>query len=132
MRTLIVSIVTPDGQVLEDQYEMLSCKAESGELGILPGHIPLVAPLTIDALRLKSENTTDLIAVNGGFIEVRPDKVTVLAQSAEKAAEIDVDRAESAKERATTLLESKEADVDVMRAKRALNRAMNRIDIAKH
>lgn len=132
MNTLTVSVVTPDGQVLEDNYEMLSCKAESGELGILPGHIPLVAPLTINALRLKREDTTDFIAVNGGFLEVRPDKVTVLAESAEKATDIDVERAERAKERAAQLLESKEAEIDIMRAKLALNRAINRIEVAKH
>lgn len=132
MSTLIVSVVTPDGQVLESEYEMLSCKAESGELGILPGHIPLVAPLSINALRLKSGDKVDFVAVNGGFLEVRPDKVTVLAQSAEKASEIDVDRAERAKERAARLLESKDSEVDIMRAKLALSRAINRIEVAKH
>src|SRR5690625_3022698 len=132
MNTLTVSVVTPDGQVLEENYEMLSCKAESGELGILPGHIPLVAPLSVNALRLKRENKVDFVAVNGGFIEVRPDKVTVLAQSAEKAEEIDVDRAERAKERAAKLLESNDSNVDIMRAKLALNRAINRIEVAKH
>src|SRR5690625_3193575 len=110
---------------------MLSCKAENGELGILPGHIPLVAPLTINAVRLKRDNTEDLVAVNGGFLEVRPEKVTILAQSAEKASDIDVDRAEQAKERAAKLLESNNPDLDVMRAKLALNRALNRLDIAQ-
>ena len=57
LKTLTVSVVTPDGQVLEDDYEMISCKAETGELGILPGHIPLVAPLTINAVRLKRNET---------------------------------------------------------------------------
>ncbi len=131
MSTLTVSVVTPDGEVLEDDYEMVSCKAENGELGILPGHIPLVAPLTINAVRLKRENHEDLIAVNGGFLEVRPDKVTILAQSAEKATDIDVERAEQAKTRAEQLLDSKESDVDELRAKLALNRAINRLDIAK-
>ena len=69
---------------------MVSCKAESGELGILPGHIPLVAPLSINAVRLKRENHVDKLAVNGGFMEVRPDKVTILAQSAEKPSDIDI------------------------------------------
>ena len=132
MNTLIVSVVTPDGQVLEDEFEMLSCKAESGELGILPGHIPLVAPLSIDSLRLKSGEKVDFIAVNGGFMEVRPDKVTILAQSAEKATDIDVARAERAKERAAKLLESQDSQVDIKRAKLALSRAINRIDVAKH
>jgi F-type H+-transporting ATPase subunit epsilon len=132
MKTLTVSVVTPDGQVLEEDYEMLSCKAESGELGILPGHIPLVAPLAIDELRLKRENEIDYVAINGGFLEVRPDKVTVLAQSAEKASDIDIERAERAKERAQRLLSMKESDMDMMRAKLALNRALNRIEVAKH
>ena len=131
MKTLTVSVVTPDGQVLEDDYEMLSCKAESGELGILPGHIPLVSPLTINAVRLKRGNEEDLVAVNGGFLEVRPDKATILAQSAERADDIDVDRAERAKERAAQLLESNNQDIDVQRAKLALNRAMNRLGVAK-
>src|SRR5690625_555330 len=110
---------------------MVSCKAENGELGILPGHIPLVAPLAIDAVRLKRESHEDIVAVNGGFLEVRPDHVTILAQSAEKAVEIDVERAERAKERAEKLLESKEEDVDELRAQLAYYRALNRIDIAK-
>ena len=132
MNTLTVSVVTPDGQVLEENYEMLSCKAESGELGILPGHIPLVAPLSINALRLKEKNKVDLVAVNGGFIEVRPDKVTVLDTVSREGRRNDVDRAERAKERAAKLLESNDSDVDVMRAKLALNRAINRIEVANH
>ena len=131
LSTLTVSVVTPDGAVLEDDYEMVSCKAENGELGILPGHIPLVAPLAIDAVRLKRESHEDIVAVNGGFLEVRPDHVTILAQSAEKAVEIDVERAERAKERAEKLLESKEEDVDELRAQLAYYRALNRLDIAK-
>src|SRR5690625_2647349 len=112
MKTLAVSVVTPDGLVLEDSYEMVSCRAENGELGILPGHIPLVAPLTINEVRLKRENTENFVAVNGGFLEVRPDKVTILAQSAEKAEDIDVQRAEEAKERAMQLIESKRENID--------------------
>src|SRR5690625_2983660 len=110
---------------------MLSCKAEGGELGILPGHIPLVAPLTINAVRLKRGDQEDLVAVNGGFLEVRPDKVTILAQSAEKAVDIDVEQAERAKERAEQFLESKEPDVDELRAQLAYYRALNRLDIVR-
>lgn len=131
MKTLTVSVVTPDGQVLEDDYEMVSCKAETGELGILPGHIPLVAPLTISALRLKRNNDEDLVAVSGGFIEVRPDKVTVLSPAAEKADDIDVDRALAAKERAEQRL-AEQKDIDEVRAKTSLQRALNRIEVARH
>ncbi|MGM8211403.1 F0F1 ATP synthase subunit epsilon [Virgibacillus sp. W0430] len=130
MKTLTVSVVTPDGPVLEDDFEMVSCKAENGELGILPGHIPLVAPLTISAVRLKKGSTVEKVAVNGGFLEVRPEKVTILAQSAEKPSEIDVERAQKAKERAEQLLQSQKQDeVDFQRAELALKRAMNRLNI---
>jgi F-type H+-transporting ATPase subunit epsilon len=131
MKTLTVSVVTPDGPVLENAYEMVSCKAESGELGILPGHIPLVAPLTISSVRLKNQSNSDHIAVSGGFLEVRPDKVTILAQSAEKPGDIDVERARRAKERAERRLEAKKDDVDFKRAELALKRAVNRLNVAE-
>src|SRR5699024_9781644 len=111
---------------------MVSCKAENGELGILPAHIPLVAPLTIDAVRLKRDKSEDIVAVNGGFLEVRPEEVTILAQSAEKAIDIDVDRAEEAKERAQKLLESRDEAIDKARANAALQRALNRLEIARN
>src|SRR5690625_6424965 len=82
---------------------MVSCKAESGELGIMPGHIPLVAPLSISAIRLKRENDVTRLAVNGGFLEVQPEKITILAQSAEKPTDIDVDRAKKADRKSTRL-----------------------------
>ncbi|GGF21945.1 ATP synthase epsilon chain [Halobacillus andaensis] len=129
MKTLTVSVVTPDGPVLEDAYEMVSCKAESGELGILPGHIPMVAPLTISSIRLKQEGSSERIAVSGGFLEVRPDQVTILAQSAEKPSDIDIDRARRAKERAEQRMANKQSDIDFRRAELALKRAINRLDV---
>ncbi|WP_099159406.1 F0F1 ATP synthase subunit epsilon [Virgibacillus ndiopensis] len=129
MKTLTVSVVTPDGPVLEDSFEMVSCRAENGELGILPGHIPLVAPLTISAVRLKRGNDSERLAVSGGFLEVRPDKVTILAQSAEAPSDINVERAKEAKSRAEQRLQSKQDDIDFQRAELALKRAMNRLDI---
>jgi len=127
-----VSVVTPDGPVLEDTYEMVSCKAENGELGILPGHIPLVAPLAISAVRLKRDSGEDKLAINGGFLEVRPDKVTILAQSAEKPSEIDVARAQKARERAEQRLRSNDDHIDRLRAELALRRAANRLDVAQN
>ncbi|MGG3739285.1 F0F1 ATP synthase subunit epsilon [Aeribacillus pallidus] len=129
MKTLTVSIVTPDGPVYESDVEMVSAKAQSGELGILPGHIPMVAPLQIGAVRLKKGGNTELVAVSGGFLEVRPDKVTILAQAAEKASDIDVERAKAAKERAERRLQAKQDDIDFKRAELALKRAMNRINV---
>ncbi|MEC5424474.1 F0F1 ATP synthase subunit epsilon [Virgibacillus sp. C22-A2] len=129
MKTLTVSVVTPDGPVLEDSFEMVSCKAESGELGILPGHIPLVAPLTISSVRLKRDDNVERLAVSGGFMEVRPDKVTILAQSAEKPTDINVERAKEAKARAEGRLSSKQDNVDFQRAELALKRALNRLNV---
>lgn len=132
MKTIQVSVVTPDGPVYDAKAELVSAKAQSGELGILPGHIPMVAPLAIGAVRLKNGNSTELVAVSGGFLEVRPDKVTILAQAAEKAEDIDIARAEAAKQRAEERLRHKGQDnIDFRRAELALQRAVNRLNVAK-
>lgn len=130
MKTIKVSVVTPDGPVYEADVEMVSAKAQSGELGVLPGHIPMVAPLEIGVVRLKKGNATELVAVSGGFLEVRPDRVTILAQAAERAEDIDVARAKAAKERAERRLQAKQEDIDHKRAELALRRALNRLNVA--
>lgn len=132
MKTLKVSIVTPDGPVYDSNVEMVSTKAQSGELGILPGHIPMVAPLQIGAVRLKNGNNTELVAVSGGFLEVRPEQVTILAQSAEKEESIDIERAKEAKSRAESRIQSNQADIDQVRAELALRRTVNRINVYEH
>lgn len=131
MKTVLVNVVTPDGPVYDADVEMVSVKAQSGELGILPGHIPMVAPLQIGAVRLKKGSSTELVAVSGGFIEVRPDNVTILAQAAELAESIDVVRAEEAKKRAEQRLNQKTDDIDFKRAELALRRAINRLNVTK-
>lgn len=131
MKTMEVSVVTPDGTVYEGEVEMVSAKAVSGELGVLPGHVPLVAPLDIGAVRLKKNNETQLVAVSGGFIEVRPEKVTILAEAAELPSDIDVERARAAKERAEKRLsQAKQDDIDFKRAQYALRRAINRLEVS--
>ncbi|MED3561695.1 F0F1 ATP synthase subunit epsilon [Bacillus sp. MUM 116] len=132
MKTIKVNVVTPDGPVYESEVEMVSTKAKSGELGILPGHIPLVAPLEIGSVRLKKGGSTELVAVSGGFLEVRPDQVTILAQAAENAADIDVDRALRAKERAEQRLQQAQQEhLDFKRAELALQRAINRLAVSE-
>lgn len=130
MKTLHVEIVTPDGPVLSDDYEMVSVTATSGELGILPQHIPLVAPLAISIVRLKSGNETKHVAVTGGFVETSNNELTILATAAETEEDIDVRRAEKAKERAEKRLQSQKDTVDFHRAELALKRALNRLNIA--
>jgi F-type H+-transporting ATPase subunit epsilon len=131
MKTVLVNVVTPDGPVYDADVEMVSVKAQSGELGILPGHIPMVAPLKIGAVRLKRGSETKLVAVSGGFIEVRPDKVTILAQAAETGESIDVARAKAAKKRAEERLNQKTDEIDFKRAELALQRAINRLNVTK-
>ncbi|PMC37417.1 F0F1 ATP synthase subunit epsilon [Bacillus sp. UMB0899] len=131
MKTVLVNVVTPDGPVYDADVEMVSVVAQSGELGILPGHIPMVAPLQIGAVRLKKGSSTELVAVTGGFVEVRPDKVTILAQAAETADSIDVARAQAAKKRAEERLNQKTEDIDFKRAELALKRAINRLDVTR-
>ncbi|QOR66505.1 F0F1 ATP synthase subunit epsilon [Cytobacillus suaedae] len=132
MKTVKVNVVTPDGPVYEADVEMVSAKAQNGELGILPGHIPMVAPLQVGAVRLKQGSNTELVAVSGGFLEVRPDQVTILAQAAETPARIDIERAKSAKMRAEQRLQAKQDNVDFKRAELALKRAINRLNVTEN
>jgi len=132
MNTMQVDIVTPERKVFEGQATMVIARGIEGELGILPGHTPLVTPLKIGALQVKEGTTDRLIAISGGFLEVRPDKVTVLAETAELPEEIDIDRAQQAKERAEKrLAELKKGDVEFEINERALARAINRLQVRK-
>ncbi|ALS77800.1 F0F1 ATP synthase subunit epsilon [Planococcus kocurii] len=129
MKTITVNIVTPDGPVYDSEVSMVIAVTATGEMGILPGHIPTVAPLGIGAVRLKKDNSTELVAVNGGFLEIRPEKVTILAQSAERATDIDLSRAQESAKRAEALLQANKDEIDFKRAELALKRAMNRINV---
>ncbi|OES44904.1 F0F1 ATP synthase subunit epsilon [Domibacillus iocasae] len=130
MKTFNVNIVTPDGPVVDTNVELVSAKAQSGELGIMAGHVPMVAPLQIGVVRLVTGGKqSELVAISGGFLEVRPDQVTILAQAAEKAENIDVSRAKEAQQRAEQLLQSKQENVDFKRAELALKRAINRVNV---
>ncbi|QTD40769.1 F0F1 ATP synthase subunit epsilon [Sporosarcina sp. Te-1] len=129
MSTIKVNIVTPDGPVSETEANMVIAATETGEIGILPGHIAMVAPLKIGALRLKKGNSTEAFAVHGGFIEVRPDVITVLAQQAEKASDIDLARAERAAKRAEEALKAKADNLEAKLIELDLQRAINRINV---
>ncbi|WP_163655028.1 F0F1 ATP synthase subunit epsilon [Listeria sp. PSOL-1] len=133
MALLNVSIVTPDGPVYEGTANMVIARTKAGELGILHGHVPLVAPLKIDIVRLKQDSGEEWIAVNGGFMEVNGEEVNILADSAEREQDIDILRAERAKEEAEAKLQTaKEQKVDEVMAQVALQKAINRIHTKKH
>ncbi|MEO4054078.1 F0F1 ATP synthase subunit epsilon [Solibacillus sp. CAU 1738] len=133
MKTVKVNIVTPDGPVYDSEVTMVIAKTTSGEIGVLAGHIPMVAPLAIGAVKLKKEDgSTEVVAVSGGFIEVRPEEISILAPSAEEASSIDVARAKEALARAEGRLQksqSQQDNIDFQRAELALKRALNRINV---
>ena len=137
-KSLTVSIVTPDGQVYENKTPMLIVLTIDGELGILPNHIPVIASLAIDEVRIKqleSDQEDDEIAVNGGFVEFSNNTATIVADSAERQNDIDVARAENARKRAETRIQNaqqKHDDAELARAQVALRRAMNRLNVARH
>jgi len=130
--TFLLEIVTPERKVYAEEVNMIIVKGVEGELGILPNHIPLVTPLKIAPITVKKQGSKDeILAVNGGFMEVRKDKVVILAESAELPGQIDVDRAKAAKERAEKRLkDAKQENLDFKRAELALQRAVNRLDVS--
>jgi F-type H+-transporting ATPase subunit epsilon len=129
--TFLLEIVTPERKVYGQDVEMIIVRGAEGELGILPHHIPLVTPLEIGLLQIKKNGATEIIAVSGGFMEVRKNKVVILAETAEFPSEIDVERALAAQQRAEKRLQTKRDDVDHRRAELALQRALNRMKVAK-
>jgi len=128
--TFLLEIVTPERKVFAEEANMIIVKGVEGELGILPNHIPLVTPLKIAPITVKQNGKQQHIAVNGGFMEVRKDKVVILAESAELPEQIDLERARAAKARAEQRLGSnKKDDYDFKRAEIALQKALNRIEV---
>ncbi|MTV82516.1 F0F1 ATP synthase subunit epsilon [Secundilactobacillus folii] len=133
---LTVSIVTPDGNVYDNgQAKLLVVKTQLGELGIMANHVPVIASLAVDEARVQSVSGDgeDEIAVNGGFVEFSDNVATIVADSAEKQSEIDVDRAQNAKKRAEARIQKANEAHDkdeLARAEVALRRAINRINVA--
>ena len=126
-----LDIVTPDRLVTHDAVTGVTIPGKNGYLGILPGHAPLLTELAPGDLEYTSGGAIHTLAVNWGFAEVLPDRVIVLAQSAERAEEINVERAEKAKSRAEERLKRfTDPQVDMERARQALLRAMARLQAA--
>ena len=117
--------------MMKDAAEEVQIPGLSGYLGILPGHAPLITELAVGVITYKASGTTHTLSVAWGFAEVLPDKVTILAEAAERPQEIDVERAQEAKNRAEALLKSNDPRVDYARAEDALQRAETRLSVAK-
>src|ERR1700747_1657417 len=128
--TFQLEIVTPEKKVVETAAEEVQIPGKNGYLGVLPGHAPLITELSVGEITYRENSTEQRLAVAWGFAEVLPNKVTILAETAERPAEINVERARKAKERAEQRLTSGDTSVDVDRALDALHRAETRLEVA--
>ena len=130
-KTIHLNILTPYGHYFEGQVEFIEVHSEKYNLGILPGHAPLISTLEVGKMVLRMRGVNKIYAIGGGIINVEKDKTTLILDSVERADEIDLERAKEAKKRAEDRLNiSKEDDaIDVNRAKLALLKAINRINI---
>jgi F-type H+-transporting ATPase subunit epsilon len=128
---LKLEIVTPERLVETDAVEEVQIPGKNGYLGVLPGHAPLITELGVGEIIYRVDRNTRRIAVAWGFAEVLPDKVTILAESAERGEDIDIERARRAKQRAEERLRSASAETDYQRALAALERANARLDVAE-
>ena len=129
--TFQLEIVTPEKLVVKDVAQEMQIPGKNGYLGILPGHAPLITELAVGEITYRNNGATHYLSVAWGFAEVLPDKVTILAETAERAEEINVQRAEEAKKRAEDRLKSANPETDFTRAQNALKRAEARLEVAE-
>jgi F-type H+-transporting ATPase subunit epsilon len=127
---LTLSIVTPEREIVRVQADEVELPGTEGYFGVLPGHTPMLATLTVGRLTYRTGQASHVLAIAFGFAEVLPDAVTVLAEIAERAEDIDLARAESARKRAEERLTNAEADLDYARARTALDKALLRVQVA--
>ena len=129
-----LEVVTPEKSVVSENVQIVMAPGTLGEFGVLSGHTPFLTTLKTGALKYKDESGRErFVFISSGFAEALPDRVTVLAESAERRKDIDIQRAKAAIERAEKRLQaqSKEEEIDFQRAKAALLRAISRIQIAE-
>jgi F-type H+-transporting ATPase subunit epsilon len=131
MAKLQVELVTAEGRVLSEEADFVRAPGLAGELGVLPNHIPLMTPLRTGEVLVRNDNREEFLFVAGGFLEVLPDRVVILADAAERAEDIDESRAEESRRRAQQLMEQRPGDAEVAAAAAALERALFRLRIAE-
>ena len=127
-----LEVVTPEKSVVSESAQIVMAPGALGEFGVLSGHTPFLTTLKTGAIKYRDESGTErMIFVSSGFAEALPDRVTVLAESAERRKDINVQRAKEAAERAEQRLQAAKEDLDYVRAKAALLRAISRLHIAE-
>ena len=131
MTTTRLDIVTAERVVFSDEVDIVVAPGIEGQLGILPHHAPLMTMLQPGELLIRKGREEFYLAISGGFLEVRPDRVVILADAAERVEEIDIARAEEAKRRAQERLSRPIPEVDAARTEAALHRALMRLEVAR-
>lgn len=126
-----LEIVTAERVVLSDEVDQINAPTKDGRVGILPRHAPLLTVLDVGELNIIKNGETTLFALSGGFMEVLPNRVTILADTVERADEIDEARAEEARLRAEEAIRQRQSDMDVAKAEAELRRAIIRLRIAQ-
>jgi len=129
--TFQLEIVTPEKMVVKDSAEEMQIPGKNGYLGILPGHAPLITELAVGEITYRNAGATHHLSVAWGFAEVLPDKVTILAETAERASEIDVNRAQNAKQRAEKDFAQCSTEADFKKVGDDLKRAETRLEVAE-
>ena len=129
--SFLLRIITPDRVFYENQVKMVEFNTTEGEIGVLPGHIPLTVIIKPGILNITEGEGDKEAALHAGFAEILPEQVTILAEIIEWPEEIDEERAEAARERADERLRSRTPETDIARAETALQRAMARINVLK-
>lgn len=131
MEQFKLRIITPDRVFYEGNAQMVEFDTTEGEIGVLPGHIPMTVIVKPGILTIREEEETKQAALHAGFVEILPDTVTILAEIVEWPSEIDAERAQAAKERAQARLQEHAPNTDMMRAHTALQRAIARISVLR-
>ena len=131
MSTIKLDVVTAERMTFSDEVDVVVAPGMEGQLGILPHHAPLMTMLQPGELLIKKGGEEFSIVVAGGFLEVRPDRVIVLADAAERVEEIDIARAEEAKRRAEARLSQRIPEVDMAQTEAALRRALVRLEVTR-
>ncbi len=131
MSGIRLDIVTAERVVFSEDVDVVVAPGVEGQLGILPHHAPLMTMLQPGELRVKKGDEEFFLAISGGFLEVRPDRVIVLADTAERAGEIDIARAEEAKRRAEEQLSRRAPEADMAQVEAALRRSLIRLKVAE-
>ena len=131
MATIKLDIVTAERLVFSEDVEGVVAPGVEGQLGILPHHAPLMTMLQPGELWVRKEGTELSMAISGGFLEVRPDRLIILADAAERVEEIDIARAEEARRRAEQRLKERAPGTDLAKAEAALRRALTRLEVVQ-